>query len=64
MLLLGYWCKRAEFQNDATRKHFVTRQDVSNVKDLAVIRNQEDAVAVDIVHKRVTEGARPPHCTL
>ena len=45
-------CKREEFQNESTRKHFVTRQDIANVrmkiKDLTVIRNQEDAISVDM----------------
>ena len=34
------------------------------VKDLTVIRNREDAVSVDIVHKQVTEGPIQPHFTL
>ena len=36
----------------STRKHFVTRQDIDNVrvkiKDLTVIRNREDAVSVNM----------------
>ena len=38
---VGHRSKRAEFHNDATRKHFVNRQDIANVrmkvKDLTVI---------------------------
>ena len=49
---VGHRSKRAEFQNESTRKHFVTRQDIVNVrvniKDLTIIRNQEDAVSVDM----------------
>ena len=53
---VGHRSKRAEFQHDAARKHFVNRQDIANVrmkvKDLAVIRNREDAVSVDMyVHE-------------
>ena len=43
---------RAQFQLEATRKHFVSKQDIANVRmkvrDLTVIRNQEDAVSVDM----------------
>ena len=49
---VGHRSKRAEFQNESTRKHFMTRQDITNVrvkvKDLTVIRNREDAVSVDM----------------
>lgn len=49
---MGHRCKRAEFQNESTRKHFVTKQDIANVrrkvKDQSVIRNREDAVSVDM----------------
>lgn len=49
---VGHRCKRAEFQNESTRKHFVTKQDIANVrikvKDQSVIRNRDDAVSVDM----------------
>ena len=43
---------RAQFQHEATGKHFVSKQDIANVRmkvrDLTVIRNQQDAVSVDM----------------
>ena len=42
----------AQFQHEATRKHFVSKQDIANVRmkvrDLTVIRNREDTVSVDM----------------
>lgn len=41
-----------EFEAEAKRKHFVTKQDITNVrvrvKDWTVVRNQEDAMSVDL----------------
>lgn len=53
-----------EFEAEAKRKHFVTKQDVANVrmkiKDLTVIRNQEDAMSVDLFVRELQQEPYDP----
>lgn len=48
----GHRARRLEFEAEVKRKHFITKQDIANVrvktKDLTVIRHQEDAISVDL----------------
>ena len=49
---VGNRAKRAEFDAAVRRRHMVTKQDIANmrlmVKDMAVIRNKDDAMSVDL----------------
>ena len=53
-----------EFEAEAKRKHFITKQDVANVrvkiKDLTVIRNQEDAISVDLFVRELQQEPYDP----
>lgn len=53
-----------EFEAEAKRKHFITKQDVANVrvkiKDLTVIRNQEDAMSVDLFVRELQQEPYDP----
>ena len=53
-----------EFEAEAKRKHFITKQDVANVrvkiKDLTVIRNQEDATSVDLFVRELQQEPYDP----
>jgi hypothetical protein len=47
---IGNGTKREEFEQFAARKHFITKQDITNasrrVKDCSVIRHQSDPLSV------------------
>ena len=49
---VGNRAKRAEIDAAVRRRHMVTRQDIANtrlmVRDMAVIRNKDDAISVDL----------------
>ena len=61
---VGHRSRRAEFEHDATRKHFVSKQDIANmrmkVKDLTVIRHKEDAVSVNMFVSELQEESYNP----
>ena len=49
---VGNRAKRTEFDAAVRRRHMVTKQDISNVRlmvrDMAVIRNKDDAMSMDL----------------
>ena len=61
---VGHRSKRAEFQSNATRKVFITKQDVANVRtkvnDLMVVRNKEDSASVEMFVSELSKEAFDP----
>ena len=60
----GHRTRQSEFEAEVKRKHFTTKQDIANVrvkvKDLTVIRTQEDAVSVDLFVRELQQEPYNP----
>jgi len=61
---VGHRANRLEFGAAVRRKHMITKKDIANkrllVKDMAVIRNKEDAVSVDMFVQELREEPYNP----
>lgn len=61
---IGHRSKRALFDQCASRKHFITKQDISNVrvniKDNAIIRHKSDPISVSLLVAELRQEAYDP----
>ena len=64
---LGSCARRNDFMEQATRKHFITRQDCRNigrkVKDFSKHRHNDDAVSVDRIVRELQQETPSPVLT-
>ena len=64
---LGSHARRNDFKEQATRKHFITRQDCRNigrkVKDFSKHRHNDDAVSVDRIVRELQQETPSPMLT-
>ena len=61
---VGHRSKRDLFDQSASRKHFITKQDISNVrvniKDNAIIRHKSDPLSVSLLVAELQQEAYDP----